>query len=77
MPRVPGCLTHSRYQEFMAKPPLKPKEIWSIRTRLQLANRKRDLALFNLLDSRLRGCDFTSLRMRTSSSEAPSLLVPS
>jgi integrase len=47
------------------KPPLKPKEIWSIRIRLQLANRARDLALFNLaLDSKLRGCDLTSLRVR-------------
>lgn len=60
------------------KPPLKPKEIWSIRIRLRLANRGRDLALFNLaLDSKLRGCDLTSLRVRTSSWEAPSLVVPS
>lgn len=47
------------------KPPLKPKEIWSIRIRLQLASRTRDLALFNLaLDSKLRGCDLTALRVR-------------
>ena len=40
------------------KPPLKLKEIWAIRIRLQLANRVRDLALFNLaIDSKLRGCD--------------------
>lgn len=46
------------------KPPLRPKEIWSIRIRLQLANRTRDLALFNLaLDSKLRGCDLVSLRV--------------
>ncbi len=30
------------------KPPLKLKEIWAIRIRLQLAKRTRDLALFNL-----------------------------
>ena len=30
------------------KPPLKPKEIWSLRIRLQLADKGRDLALFNL-----------------------------
>jgi hypothetical protein len=37
------------------KPPLKPKEIWSIRIRLHLAGNLRDLALFNLaLDSKLR-----------------------
>src|SRR4051812_3679610 len=40
------------------KPPLKPKHIWALRTRLQLANRTRDLALFNLaVYSKLRGCD--------------------
>jgi hypothetical protein len=31
-----------------AKPPLRPKHVWSIRTKLQMADRKRDLALFNL-----------------------------
>jgi len=46
------------------KPPLKPKEIWSIRIRLQLAHRTRDIALFNLaIDSKLRGCDLISLRV--------------
>jgi hypothetical protein len=30
------------------KPPLKPKEIWSLRIRLQLADKARDLAMFNL-----------------------------
>ena len=41
-----------------AKPPLRPKHVWSIRTRLQLEDRKRDLALFNLaIDGKLRGCD--------------------
>lgn len=47
------------------KPPLKPKEIWSLRIRLQLADNARDLALFNLaIDSKLRGCDLVSLRLR-------------
>jgi hypothetical protein len=37
-----------------AKPPLRSKHVWSIRTKLQLEGRKRDLALFNLaLDSKL------------------------
>ena len=46
------------------KPPLKLKEIWAIRIRLQLANRIRDLALFNLaIDSKLRGCDLVKLRV--------------
>lgn len=47
------------------KPPLKLKEIWAIRTRLQLDKRIRELALFNLaIDSKLRGCDLVSLRVR-------------
>ena len=46
------------------KPPLKPKDIWAIRTRLQLDHRARELALFNLaIDSKLRGCDLVSLRV--------------
>jgi len=46
------------------KPPLKAKEIWSIRVRLQVAHRIRDLALFNLaLDSKLRACDLVALRV--------------
>ena len=45
-----------------AKPPLRPKHVWSIRTRLLLEGRKRDLALFNLaIDSKLRGCDVVSV----------------
>ena len=47
-----------------AKPPLRPKHVWSIRTKLQLADRKRDLALFNLaIDSKLRGCDVVALKL--------------
>ena len=46
------------------KPPRKAKEIWSIRVRLQVAHRIRDLALFNLaLDSKLRACDLVALRV--------------
>ena len=44
------------------KPPLKPREVWSIRTRLQVAGAERDLALFNLaIDSKLRGCDLVTI----------------
>ena len=47
------------------KPPLKLKEIWAIRIHLQIANRIRDLALFNLaIDSKLRGCDLVKLKLR-------------
>ena len=46
------------------KSPLKLKEIWAIRIRLQLECRTRELALFNLaIDSKLRGCDLVSLRV--------------
>ena len=46
------------------KPPLKLKEIWAIRIRLQLEHRARELALFNLaIDSKLRGCDLVELRV--------------
>jgi hypothetical protein len=46
------------------KLPLKLGEIWPIRIRLQLANKTRDLALFNLaIDSKLRSCDLVNLRV--------------
>jgi integrase len=46
------------------KLPLRLKEIWAIRIRLQLTMRTRDLALFNLaIDSKLRGCDLVALRV--------------
>ncbi len=46
------------------KRPLKPKDVWAIRVRLQLEHRARDLALFNLaIDSKLRGCDLVRLQV--------------
>lgn len=47
------------------KLPLKLTEIGAIRIRLQLSEQVRDLALFNLaIDSKLRGCDLVSLRVK-------------
>jgi integrase len=47
-----------------AKPPLRPKHVWSIRSKLQLEGRGRDLAMFNLaIDSKLRGCDVVRLKV--------------
>src|SRR5258707_12769955 len=47
-----------------AKPPLRPKHVWSIRTKLQVEGRLRVLALFNLaIDSKLRGCDVVALKV--------------
>ncbi|WP_340124622.1 tyrosine-type recombinase/integrase [Methylobacter svalbardensis] len=46
------------------KSPLKLKEIWEIRIRLQMTKNTRELALFNLsIDSKLRGCDLVTLRI--------------
>ena len=47
------------------KVPLKQKDIWALRVRLQMASRVRELALFNLgIDSKLRGCDLVHLKVR-------------
>ncbi len=46
------------------KAPLKLREIWAIRVRLQLRSNLRDLALFNLaIDSKLRASDLLGLRV--------------
>ena len=45
------------------KLPLKPKHVWAIRVRLELAENHRDLALFNMaIDSKLRGCDLVRMK---------------
>ena len=47
-----------------AKPPLRQKHVWAIRTKLQIDERTRDLAMFNLaIDSKLRGCDVVALKV--------------
>src|SRR5258708_4883747 len=47
-----------------AKPPLRSKHVWSIRTKLQIEGRVRDLAMFNLaIDSKLRGCDVIAIKV--------------
>src|SRR4051812_31622939 len=47
-----------------AKPPLRPKHVWAIRTMLHNARQARDLALFNLaIDSKLRGCDVVAVKV--------------
>ena len=46
------------------KRPLLPQHVWSIRVRLELAGKLRELALFNLaIDSKLRGCDLVRLKL--------------
>ena len=47
------------------KAPFKLKDIWALRVRLQMQERVRELALFDLgIDSKLRGCDLVTLRVR-------------
>jgi len=47
------------------KAPFKLKDIWARRVRLQMEDRVRELALCNLgIDSKLRGCDLVSLKVR-------------
>ncbi|MEO6360739.1 MAG: tyrosine-type recombinase/integrase [Sphingomicrobium sp.] len=61
---IPGTPNRSCRKQTGAKLALKPFQVWGIRIRLQVANRFRDLALFDLaLDSKLRGCDLTALKV--------------
>lgn len=47
------------------KLPLKPREVWGIRTRLEVASNLRELALFNLaIDSKLRACDLICIKVK-------------
>ena len=46
------------------RPPLKLKQVWAIRIRLQIREDLRALALFNLaIDSKLRSCDLVKLKV--------------
>src|SRR3977135_4308295 len=61
---APRCAPWNKGKRIGAKPPLRPKHVWSIRTKLQIAGRTRDLAMFNLaIDSKLRGCDVVALKV--------------
>jgi integrase len=61
---VPKKIPWNKSRFTGPKPPLKAKQVWSIRTRLQVAKRTRDLALFDLaIDSKLRGCDLVRLKI--------------
>jgi len=63
-PASPGHLPWNKGKLSGAKAPLRPKDVWSIRSKLQLEGRTRDLAMFNLaIDSKLRGCDVVTLKV--------------
>jgi len=54
------------------RPPLKLREVWAIRIRLQLSKDKKELALFNTaIDSKLRSCDLIKLRVSDVSQWGP------
>jgi integrase len=61
---TPGREPSNKGKLIGQKPPLRPKHVWSIRARLQMDGRTRDLAMFNLaIDSKLRGRDVVALRV--------------
>jgi integrase len=62
--RAPKRTPWNKGKLIGAKPPLPPKHVWSIRTKLHIEGRIRELALFNLaIDSKLRGCDLVALKV--------------
>ncbi len=64
IPSLPKRAPWNKGKLTGAKPPLRPKHVWSIRSKLQLEGRTRDLAMFNLaIDSKLRGCDVVALKV--------------
>ena len=71
-PSVPRRDPWNKGRLIGQKRPLKPKEVWSIRVRLQVEGRARNLALFNLaIDSKLRGCDLVRLQVDDVSVSGP------
>lgn len=69
MPRVQLPATTPKHRAWNKgrligqKRPLRPKQVWAIRARLELANNLRDLVLFNVaIDSKLRGRDLVCLK---------------
>src|ERR1700745_1304213 len=61
---TPGRSAGNKGKRMGPRPPLRPKHVWSIRTKLQIDGRIRDLAMFNLaIDSKLRGCDVVAMRV--------------
>jgi integrase len=64
VPASSGYLPWNKGKLSGAKAPLRPKHVWSIRSKLQLEGKTRDLAMFNLaIDSKLRGCDVVTLKV--------------
>jgi len=65
LPYTPAKQPWNKGKLIGQRPPLKLKEIWEIRIRLQIQENTRELALFNLaIDSKLRSCDLLNLKVR-------------
>jgi integrase len=61
---IPKQVPWNKGKLIGAKPPLRQKHVWAIRTMLQVERSTRDLAMFNLaIDSKLRGCDVVAIRV--------------
>ena len=72
---VPKRVPWNKGKLIGPRPPLRQKHVWAIRTRLQIEQQVRDLALFNLaIDSKLRGCDVVAIRV---ADVAPTAMQPS
>ena len=77
IPAAPKRAAWNKGKLIGAKPPLRPKHVWSIRTKLQIEGRTRDLAMFNLaIDSKLRGCDVVALKVDDIAPHGTPLIVP-
>jgi len=64
IPSIPNRAPWNKGKLIGPKPPLRPKHVWAIRTKLQMDQQTRDLALFNLaIDSKLRGCDVVAVKV--------------
>jgi integrase len=60
----PKCEPWNKGKIVGAKQPLRSKQVWSIRSKLQAEGRTRDLAMFNLaIDSKLRASDVVALKV--------------
>jgi hypothetical protein len=63
-PEDPRQIVWNKGKLIGSKPPLRTKDVWSIRTKLQVEKHTRDLAMFNLaIDSKLRRCDVVRLKV--------------
>ena len=70
-PEDPRRIPWNKGKLIGARPRLRQKHVWAIRTWLQIEQRTRDLALFNLaIDSKLRGRDLDTASSRTTSTTA-------